>query len=437
MALTMVRILLAVPAIMLTATLHAEPLKSVEEYELNATRKELKARAQFYSDQVKRTNQQLKALSEIDNPRSSSMIRAPYSRVDDSPRVVNGVMTVKHPSTGALLLRDGDGSTFQCTGTIIGCSSFVTAAHCINDDPTPSRYQVYLQHGGLFDVKRVDYQTEKYHFPHADIAVLTLSQPVTGIAPAKLNKGDTLPFGTAGTIVGFGRRGGSDHLYGLKQIGNIRTSDCRHVDSGYLNSLFICWQFDAPIMTPGENSNTCNGDSGGPLFARLRTDPRLLIAGVTSGGRNKTCMPTDKSFDTQISEYAGWVEQICGADLEGQCGTLPRVGSPGTKVKAIDGTMTPDIQQQAYEIVIPENISMLRFAMNGEDDLHGSNDFNLYVSRGIKPTTDMSDCKQDGPGQFAACEFSNPKAGTWHVLIARKKGAGKYQLVSTYFSKPN
>ena len=46
------------------------------------------------------------------------------------PRVVNGVPTQSRPTTGALLLTDGTGSyALACSGTLIGCRTFLTAAH--------------------------------------------------------------------------------------------------------------------------------------------------------------------------------------------------------------------------------------------------------------------------------------------------------------------
>ncbi|MCP4149392.1 MAG: trypsin-like serine protease, partial [bacterium] len=84
-----------------------------------------------------------------------------------APRIVNGLFTSNHPTTGALLI----GETPQtaetwCSGTLIGCGTFVTAAHCVEDYPNPSEYTVFLQHAGLFSVESITPHPD-YNFPVA------------------------------------------------------------------------------------------------------------------------------------------------------------------------------------------------------------------------------------------------------------------------------
>ena len=63
--------------------------------------------------------------------------------------------------------------------------------------------------------------------------------------------------GAMDTIVGFGRAGGDSQDYGLKRVATVTTAACVD-DISDLTS--VCWQFAGP------GGNTCNGDSGGPLF---------------------------------------------------------------------------------------------------------------------------------------------------------------------------
>ena len=52
------------------------------------------------------------------------------------PRIVNGVSAVgEYPEVG-LLVRTDVGSI--CTGTLIGCETFLTAAHCIAESFNPA-----------------------------------------------------------------------------------------------------------------------------------------------------------------------------------------------------------------------------------------------------------------------------------------------------------
>ncbi len=73
--------------------------------------------------------------------------------------------------------------------------------------------------------------------------------------------------------------------------------------------------------------------------------------------------------------------------------------------------------------------------MNAIDD--GIADFDLFVKRGSTPSPTDFDCAQTGRGQFGACEFSAPAAGTWYALADRFSGSGAYQLTTTTFAGPS
>jgi secreted trypsin-like serine protease len=72
------------------------------------------------------------------------------------PRIVNGTYTSLYPSTGALLLgSDPSIAETWCSGTMIGCGTFLTAAHCVCDRSgpqcqslDPASRLVLLQHAG-------------------------------------------------------------------------------------------------------------------------------------------------------------------------------------------------------------------------------------------------------------------------------------------------
>src|SRR5262245_55957689 len=81
------------------------------------------------------------------------------------PRIVNGVLSWNYPTTGALL--DGgnfDTATLLCSGTLIGCQTFLTAGHCVDGFLDPGTYSVFLQHAGLFHVASVSLHPD-YGFP--------------------------------------------------------------------------------------------------------------------------------------------------------------------------------------------------------------------------------------------------------------------------------
>src|SRR5262249_23020891 len=132
-------------------------------------------------------------------------------------KIVNGLETHLYPSTGMLVISDGS----LCSGVLVGCQTVLTAAHCVctlngveafngaqcNARPDlldPSRFGVFFQHAGSFRVASVAVHPGYIPGTTSDLALLRLATPVEGIAPSPINTTAKPPFGTVGTIVGFG-----------------------------------------------------------------------------------------------------------------------------------------------------------------------------------------------------------------------------------------
>jgi pre-peptidase len=238
------------------------------------------------------------------------------------------------------------------------------------------------------------------------------------------------PFGSAGIIVGYGRSGDPLFDYGIKRAGAVVTASCASIPSPGSNTTSVCWDFTSPLGPPGTDSNTCNADSGGPLFVDLGSG--LAIAGVTSGGSSASCNPTDHSYDANVFTYRSFIETEGGADLSNtRCGLGPQVGEPGATVLTTNGTLNSGNPDDTFSFTVPNGTETLRVAMNAIDD--GSSDFDLYVRQGSPPTTSTHDCGRSGSGQFGVCSFADPTPGTWYMLVNRWAGSGTYQLTVTEF----
>lgn len=356
------------------------------------------------------------------------------------PRVVNGLFTSQYPSSGALLIGSNpESAILTCSGTLIGCQTFLTAAHCVCDGtggdcqpggllaPDPAAFHVFLQHAGIVAVSSIAVRSD-FDFPVGDLAVVHLAAPVTGIAPAPANHTASPPAGMDGTIVGFGRSGGGNFDYGLKRVGHVTMAPCTDDVS---NTTSTCWSFLDPLGAPGADANTCNGDSGGPLFVDFGCGG--TVAGVTSGGSSDTCLPTDHSYDANVFTYGAWVATEGGADVTATtCGAMPQAGQVGAPIAAFVGVLDSFTTEGTHAVTVPAGTTSLRVAMNAIDD--GGADFDLYVRFGAPPTTTTYDCRRNGSGQFAACEFASPAAGTWYVLVRRFAGTGPYQATATTFA---
>ena len=348
------------------------------------------------------------------------------------PRIVNGVDTHDYPTVGALLYGTpnapitADTASLRCSGTLIGCRTFLTARHCVVG-VAPQEIWVYLQHAGLFTVDSIAPHPD-YDFPAADVAVLRLAAPVTGIDPTPINLVDPFPFIPAGGIIaGFGRSGGGAD-YGIKRVGAVETAACLSGLSNDPDSELVCWDFLDPIGPPGADSNTCNGDSGGPLFLDLGGG--AAVAGVTAGGTSSNCMPADHGIDANVSTYASFILAERGADPTATCGGLPPVGDAQVEVGGFGGTLDGTDTSDTYAVSVPAGSNSARFALNA---VGGVFDVDLYVKAGPGVSTADYDCKADANSVFGACIFDLPAPATYSVLVQRAAGSGDYQLTATVF----
>ena len=360
-------------------------------------------------------------------PQSRFGVASP-ALADGGPRIVHGVFSQGYPTVGALL-NGNDPATAKawCSGTMIGCETFLTASHCAFE-LTASDFLVFVPQAGAFSVTSI---TEPlFGDPAYDLAVFKLGAPINGVAPSRINTIVDPPLYSEGTIVGFGRSGvGGGNDFGLKRQGDMSTSVCPN-RSQYDDAL--CWKFTKPVGPPGSHSTTCNGDSGGPMFMDFGSGD--VVAGVTSGAVDGTCHFNQISIDGNVYHGVSFIQSAGGADLANtSCGSLPQVGHPLTHSTELAGTLSASTPQAQHVFDLVQGTTVARFAMNAIDDTIAN--FDLYVKAGSPPTLGDFDCRRDGTGQFGFCEFSAPVAGPWHVLVNRVSGEGSYQLTVTSFER--
>ncbi len=213
--------------------------------------------------------------------------------VGQLPRILGGQATDDFPAVGIVgSLRRGG----FCSGTLITTSHVLTAAHCaeVIEDSTSGTFEV---DGRRYETINVFIHPDFNRRTYAnDIAILELSEPVTGIEPSEILREPPL-VGDLLTIVGFGATGtptaGSDGSFGTKRFGFTTIDE--------VTATLVNWEFDDPTET-----NTAPGDSGGPGY--LEIDGDSFIACITSGGTEPDAGLGDLAFNTRVDAYADWID---------------------------------------------------------------------------------------------------------------------------------
>jgi hypothetical protein len=323
---------------------------------------------------------------------------------------------------------------------LIGCQTFLTAAHCLCEDSVtglilsgkqcnarpdlldPQGKTVFLQNAGLFEVAAIAIHPRFQFRQRGDLAVLTLTRPVTGVGTSRLNLTEKPEIGTPGTVVGFGLAGAGQHAVGIKRQGQVTTARC----IGANDAAHVCFTYDNPLGDPGDRSDTCQGDSGGPLFVDFGTGD--VVAGVTSGGDNPSCQVVDHAFDADVFLDRSWIERAGGVDLDrGFCGDLTPLGGPGTAALGEDGSLDAAVPRQVFSFTVPAGIERLRLALNAETGA----DFLFAAQAGPRPVPGSVRCQGETAGSPAFCEVLAPAPGPWTVIVNRVRRAGRFQLTAT------
>ena len=148
-----------------------------------------------------------------------------------------------------------------------------------------------------------------------------------------------------------------------------------------------------------------------------------------------TCNPPDVAADTNVFDLRDFILEAAGADYGTFCGDLAAVDAPENIIQGFSGSVSPAEPESRHSFDVGARAELLRVVLNAESP-EPSWDFDLYVKAGAPPTPSDFDCAFAEPGQFGGCEFPDPAAGPWHVLVTQVAEAGTYQVTVVEVPEP-
>lgn len=211
---------------------------------------------------------------------------------DVSPKVVGGKDATAGEYPWMVGLMDAyEPSNYYaqfCGGVLIHPYYVLTAAHCVEGETTVSLEILVGTDSLAFGGRRIDVSrifTHPSYNPVTldyDLALVRLATPVTDIEPVGLADEEVWQaVGTAARIIGWGQYRVSGGYPDDLQEGDVAIDPFAPANaawSGTLTDRMI------PATSPGGATDTCVGDSGGPLLVRRPTDGAWIVAGITSFG---------------------------------------------------------------------------------------------------------------------------------------------------------
>ncbi|MBV8759649.1 MAG: trypsin-like serine protease [Deltaproteobacteria bacterium] len=227
------------------------------------------------------------------------------------------------------------GSKGSCTGTLIAPDVVLTAGHCAEIEPSVviANTTDYTSPDGV----RIDVESTTAYpdWQHSyDISVITLAHPVPGVQPRQVGTSCTfaeLQAAMSVHLVGFGltsEAGTGDNTHLNEAMAPVVDPDCTHGHG--------CNGHVAPggeFVAGGAGTDSCFGDSGGPVY--FDTDRGPILIGAVSRGVDGAAQPCGGGgIYVRTDKVVSWIESTTHRTIaKDDCG----LGSDAANVTASSG----------------------------------------------------------------------------------------------------
>jgi hypothetical protein len=207
-------------------------------------------------------------------------------------RVVGGRRANKDefPDCVCIGSRSDDGDEYCCTGTLIGKNVVVTAGHCL--PCTGDSSVIYIgtntkSPGITYTGKAIRHPNYGQGGLHNDLTVIILDSDVMEVQPRRIAATDEINRATFVRVVGFGNSDvSSTSGFGIKRIADVPVASTSCSGASDAGTLGCDAKLELVAGMVGLSRDSCNGDSGGPIYVLVGDDPTKpeswAVAGATS-----------------------------------------------------------------------------------------------------------------------------------------------------------
>ncbi len=220
--------------------------------------------------------------------------------------------------------RIGSTDQFCCTGTLVSPNVIVTAGHCFFCLAGGAEHQAVVFFGSNTATpgRRITGRAVRHPQYNAgqrnDLALILLDDEVTDVQPRRIATTEEINRATFVRAVGFGNSDfASSGGFGVKRMVDVPVASiccCADADP----SSFGCdRQLELVAGFVGLGPDTCNGDSGGPVYVLVGSDARQdsawAIAGATSRATELATRPCgDGGIYPRLDQYLEFINSDHG-----------------------------------------------------------------------------------------------------------------------------
>lgn len=251
-----------------------------------------------------------------------SATASPLAGGDQAPDQITGTSA---PIIGGTVVGAGNwrdtvavlGAQGTCTGTLIAPDVVITAGHCAATNPTSVRLDTtdIKAAGGITATVKSVTAYPNWETTY-DVSVIVLNAPVVGVTPRTVATACTYTTGwTSGAsvhLVGFGAidlqaQGNNSKLY---EVSVPLTDPTCAAGNGCKPAVMPSGEF----VAGGAGRDSCNGDSGGPVYLDTLRGP-ILVGAVSRATNSATTPCGDGGIYVRMDKVVSWIETTTGKTL--------------------------------------------------------------------------------------------------------------------------